>query len=169
VATRETLELIQRAQRLAEESAHRTAEARADFDRALNRLRRLAGRPQLEDDGLAFEHKVSEALVRVRDAVVSLPPIESTACHRPDFVVRRRSRTVLVDVMGGRSFSPGRIRRRARELAAALPRYDASQGFIAVPDNVYRGVAEVQLDPHVEVSTLSRLASAVDRALGGSP
>jgi hypothetical protein len=154
---------------MAEESAHRHAAARAEFERALNRLRRVVGRPRLEDDGLEFEHKVSQALVRVRDTEVSLPPIESSARHRPDFVVRRGNRTVLVEVMAGRSFSPGRARRRARELAAALPRYDALQAFIAVPDNVYSAAAEVQLDVHVELRTLSGLASAVDRALGGSP
>jgi hypothetical protein len=160
---------MQRAQRLAEESAQRNAAARADFERALNRLRRLVGRPRLEDHKLEFEHKVGEALVRVPDAVVSLPPIESAARHRPEFVVRRGNRTVLVDVMASRSFSPGRLRRRARELAAALPRYDAAEAFIAVPANVYSAAAEIELDPHVELSTLSRLSSAVDRAPGGSP
>lgn len=169
MATRETIELMQRAQQLAEESAERTAAARADFERALNRLWRLTGRPRLEDNGFEFEHKTGEALVRVPDALVSLPPIESAARHRPDFVVRRGNRTVLVDVMAGRSFSPGRLRRRARELAAVLPRYDASEAFIAVPANVYSAAAEIELDVHVELSTLSGLASAVDRALGGSP
>lgn len=169
MAASETQELLQRVQQLAEESARRTAAARSDFDRALNRLLRLAGRPPLEDDGLAFEHKVSEALVQVRDAAVSLPPVESTARHRPDFVVGRGNRAVLVDVMGGRSVSPGRIRRRARELAAALPRYDASQAFIATPDDVYSAALDVQRDSHVELIPLSGLASAVDRALGGSP
>ena len=160
---------MQRAQRMAEESAHRHAAARAEFERALNRLRRLAGRPRLEDDGLELEHKAGETLVRVPDAVVSLPPMEPRARHRPAFVVRRGNRTVLVDVMAGRSFSPGRLRRRARELAAALPRYDASEAFVAVPAGVYSAAAEIELDPHVELSTLSRLSSAVDRALGGSP
>jgi hypothetical protein len=160
---------MQRVQRLAEESAHQTAAARADFERALNRLRQLTGRPRLEEYGLEFEHKASEALVRMPDAVVFLPPIETAARRRPAFVVRRGDRTVLVDVMAGRSFSPGRLGRRARELAAALPRYDASEAFIAIPADVSGAAAEIELDPHVELSTLPRLSSAVDRALGGSP
>ena len=132
----------------------------------MNRLRALSGAPPLEDEALELERKVRDALLRLRDAVVSLPPLEP-AHGRPDFVVRRGAQAVVVKAMAGRRFSNGQARRRARELADAVSRYAASRAFIVVPDKVY-SPAGIELDPNVELIPLPGLSSAVDRALGGS-
>lgn len=165
MATSELDELRRRARWLAEHPLG-DSPARAEFRRALNRLRALTGQPPLVDEALEFEREVRDGLLSLQDVVLTLPPLEP-ARGRPDFVVTRGTQTVVVKAMAARGFSNGYARRRARELAEALPRYDGSRALVAVPDQIYVSAADSQPDPNVELLSLSRLPFVVDRALGG--
>src|ERR671931_526859 len=99
--------------------------AHAEFRRAMNRLRALTGQPPM-DEASELERDVRHGLLRLKDVVVSLPPLEP-AQGRPDFVVTRGGRAVAVKVMAPRGFSTRQARRIARELAEALPRYGTSR------------------------------------------
>ena len=132
----------------------------------MNRLRALTGQPPLVDEALELEHEVSDTLLRLREVVVTLPPLEP-ARGRPNFVATRGGQVVVVKAMAARGFSNGYARRRARELAEALPRYGASRAFLVVPDQVYIPAVGNKLDPNVELTSLSWLPFVVDRALGG--
>jgi hypothetical protein len=165
MATSELDELRRRARWLAEHPLG-DSPARAEFRRALNRLRALAGQPPLVDEALEFEREVRDNLLPLQDVVLTLPPLEP-ARGRPDFVVTRGAHTVVVKVMAERGFSNGFARRRARELAEALPRYDASRAFVVIPDQLYSPAVDSELVPNVELTTSSRLPFVVDRALGG--
>lgn len=107
-----------------------------------------------------------DSLLPLRDVVLTLPPLEP-ARGRPDFVVTRGAQTVVVKAMAARGFSNGYARRRAREVAEALARYDASRAFVVIPDQLYSPIVDSELVPNVELTTSSRLPFAVDRALGG--
>jgi hypothetical protein len=165
MATSELDELRRRARWLAEHPLG-DSPAHAEFRRAMNRLRALTGQPPLVDEALELERQVSDALLRLQDVVVTLPPLEP-ARGRPDFVVTRGAHAVVVKTMAARGFSNGYARRRARELADALPRYGASRAFVVVPDQVYVPPVDSRPDPKVEFPSLSRLPFVVDRALGG--
>jgi hypothetical protein len=125
MATSELEELRRRARWLAEHPLG-DSPARDEFRRALNRLRALTGQPPLVDEALEFEREVRDSLLRLQDVVLTLPPLEP-ARGRPDFVVTRGAHAVVVKAMAERGFSNGFARRRARELAEALPRFDASR------------------------------------------
>jgi hypothetical protein len=139
--------------------------AHAEFRRAMNRLRALTGLPPM-DEASELERDVRRGLLRLSDAVVSLPPLEP-AEGRPDFVVTRDGRAVAVKMMAPRGFSPRQARRVAREVAEALPRYGASRAFLVVPDQVNSLASGAELDPHVEFASVGELPFVVDRALGG--
>jgi hypothetical protein len=165
MATSELDELRRRARWLAEHPLG-DSPARAEFRRALNRLRALTGQPPLVDEALEFEREVRDSLLPLPDVVLTLPPLEP-ARGRPDFVVTRGAQIVVVKAMAARGFSNGYARRRARELAEALARYDASRAFVVVPDQLYSPAVDSELVPNVELTTSSRLPFVVDRALGG--
>jgi hypothetical protein len=165
VATSELDELRRRARWLAEHPLG-DSPARAEFRRALNRLRALTGQPPLVDEALEFECEVRDSLLPLEDVVVTLPPLEP-AHGRPDFVVTRDGRAVAVKVIAPRGFSMRQARRAARELAEALPRYGASHAFLVVPDQVNSPAAGAELVPHVELASVGELPFVVDRALGG--
>lgn len=165
MATSELDELRRRARWLAEHPLG-DSPARAEFRRALNRLRALTGQPPLVDEALEFEREVRDSLLPLPDVVLTLPPLEP-ARGRPDFVVTRGAQIVVVKAMAARGFSNGYARRLARELAEALARYDASRAFVVVPDQLYSPAVDSELVPNVELTTSSRLPFVVDRALGG--
>ena len=139
--------------------------AHAEFRRAMNRLRALTGLPPM-DEASQLERDVRRGLLRLSNAVVSLPPLEP-AEGRPDFVVTRDGRAVAVRVMAPRGFSTRQARRVAREVAEALPRYGASRAFLVVPDQVNSAAAGAELDPPVELASVAELPFLVDRTLGG--
>lgn len=165
MATSELDELRRRARWLAEHPLG-DSPAHAEFRRHMNRLRALTGQPPLVDEALEFEREVRDSLLPLPDVVLTLPPLEP-ARGRPDFVVKRGAQIVVVKAMAARGFSNGYARRRARELAEALARYDASRAFVVVPDQLYSPAVDSELVPNVELTTSSRLPFVVDRALGG--
>ena len=140
--------------------------AHAEFRRAMNRLRALSGQPPRVDEALELEREVSNALLLIPDVAVTLPPLEPRR-GRPDFVVTRNTRAVVVKALASPSVSRRQARRLGRELGEALPRYGASRALVAVPDQVYVSAADSQPEPNVELLSLSRLPFVVDRALGG--
>ena len=117
-------------------------------------------------NALEFEREVRDSLLPLQDVVLTLPPLEP-ARGRPDFLVTRGADAVAVKAMAARGFSNGYARRRARELAEALPRYGASRAFIVIPDQLYSPAVDSELVPSVELTTSSRLPFVVDRTLGG--
>jgi hypothetical protein len=165
MATSELDELRRRARWLAEHPLG-DSPAHAEFRRAMNRLRALTGQPPLVDEPLEHEREVSKTLLRLNDVVVTLPPLEPGR-GRPDFVVTRVAQAVVVKTIASRGFSTGRARRKARELADALPRYGASRAFVVIPDQLYSPAIDSELVPNVELTTSTRLPFVVDRALGG--
>jgi len=167
VAT-DTQELLERARSLAMRSATEDSLARVEFEQALDRLRRLAGKPARYNEGTRFETAVAAILFRLPDVIVALSPKTARTPHRPDFIVRKGDEVILVDAKSGRPGSRFTHKQNARELERALPAFNATRGVIVVPDKSYSPVARVDASPHVSLVQLSQLDSYLDEPPRGA-
>jgi hypothetical protein len=169
MATEETDRLLRRARELAARSTAEDSSARREFDRAVNRLRRLSGRDSPSSEGSTFENEVAAVLFGIPDAVVALHPKASGATRRPDFLVSRGDVRLLVEAIGSpaRWFSHSRVRKAARDLASELSTYTARRGLIVVPGKVYSSAAAIPLESSIDLVQLSELAYQVIRRLQG--
>jgi hypothetical protein len=165
MSTSEINELLERARAIARDSENEDSTARADFERALNRLRALAGRSPRDDAGSRFEDQVAAALLRIPGLSVELSPWVAEANIRPDFIVHRGDETVLIEAKSRPTFA----RRAARDLAQAMQAYGAQRGAIVVPDRAYSPVANIDLDRNVALVQLGELGSFFDEVRGAQP
>jgi hypothetical protein len=165
MSTSEINELLERARAIARGSEDEDATTHAEFERAMNRLRSLAGRSPHDTVGSRFEDQVAAALLRIPGLSVELSPEVADAKIRPDFVVHRGDETVLIEAKSRPTFA----RRAARDLAQAMPAYGAQRGAVVVPDRAYSPVANVDLDPNVALVQLGKLGSFFDDVRGAQP
>ena len=155
----DTQELLERARSLATRSALEDSVARVEFEQALDRLRRLAGKPPRYTEGVRFENAVAAILFRLPDASVALSPRAPGTTHHPDFWVRKGDEVILVDAKSGRPGSRPTFKQTVRELERALPAFDAIRGIVVVPDKSYSPVATIETSPRVSLVQLSQLES----------
>jgi hypothetical protein len=129
-----------------------------EFERALDRLRRLAGKPERHTEASRFENAVAAALFRIPDAFVALSPRAPSTRHRPDFIVRKGDDTILVEARSERPGSRPSLKHTARQLEDALGAFGARRGVV-VPDKSYSPVGTVDAGPDVALVQLSQLDS----------
>jgi exoribonuclease R len=156
----ETNRLLEDLDRLTKDVHDLREEESPRFERAVEALDRLAGRPAGRDSR-AFEKLVGEILDS-SDAEVNRQPRSTSTRFRPDFLARVNNRTILVEAEESPRGFRG-IERTIGELMRSLDEYGADEAVIVVPTKI-EGADSSAEGTRVKIVDVGRLGSFLDQA-----